>query len=59
MTPDECSWLWESIPAGTVVHEYTGHTYGCISPAGIAVSDVLDKEPFFEIPLDAIEAVED
>jgi len=53
VTVAECTWLSEDVPAGTKLHRYSGCTYGCISPAGQAVS--LDgKTPFFELPITAL-----
>lgn len=53
LTKDECPWLDEDIVKGTIVYEYFGYTYGCISNKGIAVTNKLNKIPFFEIPRDA------
>jgi hypothetical protein len=53
---DECFWLEEPIPKGTIVFEFNGNTYGCISPNGIAVSMKPNENPFFEVPLSAIKA---
>ena len=54
--PSECSWLDRTYFEKEVVFEYTGHTYGCISPRGIACSE--DGEtPFFELPGDALKQV--
>lgn len=55
VTRAECSWLDADVQAGKVVFEYQGCTYGCISPAGRAVSLVPDTTPFFELPIDALE----
>ena len=53
VTKKECPWLERTIRFGEVVHEYTGHTYGCVG-AGIACS--FDGEtPFFELPRDALQ----
>lgn len=54
VTKKECYWLDEDLLKGTVVYEYGGCTYGCISSNGIAVTKKPDKAPFFEVPLDAI-----
>lgn len=55
VTKKECPWLDRSFKKGEVVHEFTGHTYGCIG-AGIACS--LDgNNPFFELPINALVAV--
>lgn len=58
ITREECRWLKEDIPAGTVVYDYGGHTYQCISKNGTAVTRVDDKPPFFELPSDALERVD-
>ena len=47
-----CPWLDSRIREGTVVYEYTGYTYGCISDTGVAVTFKEGVEPFFELPLD-------
>jgi hypothetical protein len=45
--------LREDVPAGTLLFEYLGPTYGVISSRGTAVS--LDGGiPFFELPTDAL-----
>ena len=59
ITRKECRWLKEDIPAGTVVYLYDGHTYQCISDAGMAVTNEPDKPPFFELPHDALQRVSD
>ena len=53
VTKEECHWLKEDVKKGTIVYEYSGHTYGCIGPHGIAVSSDGDI-PFFELPYDAL-----
>jgi hypothetical protein len=50
-------WLTEDIPKGTVLYEFTGVTYGCISPDGIACSVYEGENPFMEIPIDALEEI--
>lgn len=54
VTQDECPWMEEPLEAGTVVFEYLGYTYGCISPNGMAVTFASGETPFFEIPMDAL-----
>ena len=39
---------------GKEVYEYSGYTYGCISPSGIAVSDQPEMSPFYEMPADSV-----
>lgn len=53
VTKAECPWLDEDLPAGLVVHKFTGCTYGCIG-AGIAVTRESGEHPFFEVPCDAV-----
>lgn len=53
VTRKECRWLESDVPAGTVLYEYWGYTYGCIH-TGIAMSKEPGKEPFFEMPRDAL-----
>lgn len=50
-------WISMPIPVGTVLYEYVGATYGCISPAGIACSVYEGETPFMEIPIDALEEI--
>lgn len=35
--------------AGDVVYEFTGPTYGCITPWGVACSVEPGEHPFFEV----------
>lgn len=42
---------------GMIVHEYKGATYGCITPAGVAVTLQPGTTPFYEVPRDAVEDV--
>lgn len=56
ITKAECYWLDADIPAGTTVYKYTGVTYGCISPRGIAVTMAPDELPFVELPRSALAA---
>lgn len=49
----ECSWLDRTILQGETVHRYDGCTYGCVG-AGIAVTLDSGKNPFFELPRDAL-----
>lgn len=56
VTPQECSWLMETVTAGTLVYQYIGVTYGCISEDGVAVAlEGPDKPPFFQLPRDALD----
>jgi len=55
VTHGECPWLdLTGLPEGTVVYEYSGYTYGCISDNGIAVSNEPDSSPFYEVPADSV-----
>jgi len=56
VTTNECDWLEEDLTAGTIVYAYTS-TMGCISMNGWGVTRQPQTPPFFELPLDAIEAV--
>lgn len=55
VTKKECSWLEDTIEKGTLVFEYNGHTYGCISPDGMAVTLQMNTTPFFELPKNTLE----
>jgi hypothetical protein len=57
ITRKECPWLDKPIAVGTLVFRYNGHTYGCISKNGIAVTENCDELPFFELPRDAVNKV--
>lgn len=57
VTRKECNWLRKDVKKGTVVTEYQGHTYGCISPymgIGVVPPDPKDKREFVELPMDAL-----
>lgn len=43
------------LKTGDLVYEYLGCTYGCIGEGGEAVSRNPGKDPFEEVPEDAIE----
>jgi hypothetical protein len=53
---EECHWLDDDLNAGEIVERYSGPTYGCITPRGIACCWG-GKLPFFELPKDALEEV--
>lgn len=53
ITTEECWWLDTSIPKGTFVVLYTGHTYGAIGD-GVAVTIPSRDLVFTQIPRDAI-----
>jgi hypothetical protein len=44
-----------ALPEGTVVYEYTGHTYGSVREPNIAVSLEPGKTPFYGVPRDRVE----
>lgn len=54
LTQQECPWLDHDLPAGTRFWTYEGHTYGCVTPKGVAVTAKLAESPFFEVPLNAV-----
>ena len=56
VTRTECDWLEEDIPKDTIVFSHR-HTYGLISHNGWGVTKEPGVAPFFELPLDALEAV--
>lgn len=57
VTTKECPWLDRDFDAGETVFIYSGHTYGCIGPGGVACSLGPDNEtPFFELPMSALVA---
>ena len=58
ITQQECPWLDADIPVDTLVFEFTGVTYGCVSLSGIAVK-LQDSNhwPFYEVPRNAVEEV--
>lgn len=53
-------WMREAdaVEAGEIVYVYPGPTYGCIG-AGIAVTREPGREPFFEVPRDALDRASD
>lgn len=50
----ECPWLPIDIAKNTTLFKYINYTYGCISPEGVAISFEHNKEPFYEVPKNAI-----
>ena len=44
----------EHMKQGTIVYDYGGYTYGCISSKGEAFTMEDGKTPFFEIPRNAV-----
>jgi hypothetical protein len=58
VTKEECHWLKHDIIAGTIVYRFTGHTYGCVSYTGQAVTDDPTGDyPFYELPNNALEEI--
>ena len=51
---NECPWLERPFKKGEVVFFYDRPTYGCISEKGVAVTEVENKTPFFELPMSAL-----
>ena len=47
-------YLDNDLPEGTLVFEFIGETFGCISPAGLACSTEPNSYPFTEIPLGSV-----
>ena len=53
VTVQECRWLEKDLTAGERFHVYTGNTFGCISPEGLAVQPLSENDessPFMELP---------
>ena len=53
VTTQECQWLENDLIAGERFHVYTGNTFGCISPEGLAVQRLGEEDessPFMELP---------
>ena len=55
VTVNECGWLDRDFVEGETVYTFSGVTYGCIGPDGIACSLDPDFGPFFELPRSALE----
>jgi hypothetical protein len=54
VTPEECDWLTRTHHKGERVYRFTGATYGCCTPSGLACFDGGEDDPFYELPLDAL-----
>ena len=54
VTQEECPWLDRDYESGETVWSYHGAVYGCIGPAGVAVSAKAVESPFFELPSSAL-----
>lgn len=58
ITPEECPWLDEAIPADELLYICNQATYGCVSPWGAAITrDPDGGYPFFELPTGALRKV--
>lgn len=56
--PNNC--LGRDVFKGEEFYLFQGHTYGCVSNAGAALSTTDDRfAEFFEFPSDAIEVIND
>jgi hypothetical protein len=58
ITPEECYWLIAVVMKGTVVEEYGGYTYGCITDSGLACK-VEGIEGFVELPFSSLRRIEE
>ncbi|MEK6860497.1 MAG: hypothetical protein AABY07_00870 [Nanoarchaeota archaeon] len=62
ITQEECFWTMENeiqfLQKGMIVHKYSGHTYGCVSPTGTAVTVIKDTCPFIEVPTNALKPLD-
>lgn len=56
---EECPWLREPIYEGEVLRAFTGPTYGCVSPGGVAIVRVNPDGSvrFAEVPWSAVHEV--
>lgn len=56
---DEHNYSGKDVPEGTILYKAMRPTYGCVDTrSGIALSeDQSGDYPFFEFPLDAVEAL--
>ena len=54
LSTKEYPWLKRELIAGEEFYVYKGPTYGCISRNGIAVSEIWDTNPYFEVPKEFI-----
>jgi len=57
VTTEECFWLGRDFEKGEEVFEYRDYTYGCITGNGIACCLKEGEDPFFELPLNALERI--
>lgn len=51
-------WLDRDYTIGEEFFIYRGFTYGCVSLNGIACTERLGEEPFFELPKAALKYIE-
>jgi hypothetical protein len=54
MTAEECPWLDNDIPAGTIVFEYRGPTYGLKEHEDLIFVSFEGGTPFFQLPLNSL-----
>lgn len=57
VSTDECPWLSNPLTVGEKLYLFTGATYGAIGD-GVALTREVGKTPFFEVPRDAVVALE-
>ena len=50
MATKDYPWLHRDLKEGEEFYVYKGSTYGCISKNGIALTEKLDINPYFEVP---------
>ncbi len=54
VTTEECPWLKEDLNLGTILFEYRGYTFNCLTSRGVAVTLEPDSFPFTEVPADSV-----
>lgn len=54
VTKEECWWLQETVPTGTVVYRFWGTTYGVIGNGTPVTYNADGEYPFFELPYDSV-----
>lgn len=54
VTKQQAPWLPRDLEEGSLVFKYTGETFDCISPSGIAICMYPNKFPFYEIPANSV-----
>lgn len=59
VTPEECPWLLETVPAETIVYELARPDFGCCSPGGLPCTYSPEGGyPFFELPKSVLKPME-